>query len=143
MKVVNDYPSVVTMERIYFDKLEFQREDVILSDELNVSFNKSIEKLPEETPKYRVTLQCTIEERSHKSLRIFVSMVGIFECVSENPALLDTLVNENTVAIMFPFLRTQVSLISTQPDMPPVILPAMNINSLSKDINESPNQAKT
>lgn len=143
MKVVNDYPSVVTMERIYFDKLEFQREDVILSDELNVSFNKSIEKLLEEPPKYRVTLQCTIEERSHKSLRIFVSMVGIFECVSENPALLDTLVNENTVAIMFPFLRTQVSLISTQPDMPPVILPAMNINSLSKDIKESPDLTKT
>ena len=38
----------------------------------------------------------------------------------------------NAVAIMFPFLRSQISLLTTQPDMIPVVLPAININKLLK-----------
>lgn len=140
MKIVNNYPAVVTMDKIYFDKLEFQREENILSDELNVNFKKSVDELAGQNNKYSVILQCTIEDQTHHSLRIFASMVGIFECHSEDPGLLDTLINENTVAIMFPFLRSQISLMTTQPDMSPVILPPMNINNLLSGIDR-PNKS--
>lgn len=134
MRIVNNYQSIVTMDKIYFDRLEFQREKEILSDELSVKFEKSVDAM-EGNNKYRVILQCTIEDKKYNSLRIFASMVGIFECHSEDPGLLNTLINENTIAIMFPFLRSQISLLTTQPDMSPVILPPMNINSLLSELD--------
>ena len=130
MNVVNNYPSVVTMDKIYFNKLEFAREKDILANELNVKFESSVAPLEGVQGKYRAILQCIIEDPQYHSLHICVSMIGIFECKSDNPELLETLVNENTFAIMFPFLRSQISLMTTQPDMSPVIIPPMNITSV-------------
>ena len=42
----------------------------------------------------------------------------------------DALVKANTVAIIFPFIRSQISLLTTQPGMKPIIMPPININSI-------------
>ena len=34
--------------------------------------------------------------------------------------------NANTVAIKFPFIRSQVTLLTSQPGMTPIVLPAIN-----------------
>ena len=39
----------------------------------------------------------------------------------------DVLIRQNAVAILFPYLRSQVSLLTTQPGVEPVILPPLNI----------------
>ena len=36
------------------------------------------------------------------------------------------IIKKNTVAIMFPFVRSQISLLTTQPDMVPIVLPPIN-----------------
>lgn len=38
------------------------------------------------------------------------------------------------VAIMFPYMRSQVSLMTAQPNLKPVMLPPFNINSLLKEL---------
>ena len=40
----------------------------------------------------------------------------------------------NTVAIMFPFVRSQVSLLTTQPGMTPILLQPINIDALVQNI---------
>ena len=57
---------------------------------------------------------------------------------------LDGLVDEyerilkaNTVAIMFPYIRSQISLLTTQPGLHPVMLPPMNINALLDSTEEA------
>ena len=37
-----------------------------------------------------------------------------------------TIIEKNTIAIMFPFVRSQVSLLTTQPNMVPIVLPPIN-----------------
>ena len=39
---------------------------------------------------------------------------------------------KNAIAIMFPFLRSQVTLVTSQPNFRPIILPIININNLVK-----------
>ncbi len=39
-------------------------------------------------------------------------------------------INKNTIAIMFPFIRSQVTLLTSQPNMCPVILPTINTSNL-------------
>lgn len=38
-----------------------------------------------------------------------------------------TLIERNTIAIMFPYLRSYVSTLTTQPGMAPIVLPPMNV----------------
>lgn len=38
----------------------------------------------------------------------------------------EAIINANTVAIMFPFFRSQVTLLTSQPGMTPIVLPAIN-----------------
>lgn len=45
---------------------------------------------------------------------------------TNDPIKEKTLINANTVAIMFPFIRSQVSLMTTQPGMSPIVLPPIN-----------------
>lgn len=42
----------------------------------------------------------------------------------------EVIVTKNTMAILFPFLRSQVTLMTAQPDMVPIVLPLININAL-------------
>lgn len=39
----------------------------------------------------------------------------------------------NTIAILFPYLRSQLTLLTSQPEFEPIILPIMNINALMND----------
>ena len=43
------------------------------------------------------------------------------------------MLEKNTLAIMFPYLRSYISIITTQPGMNPIVLPAMNIIALVND----------
>ena len=66
------------------------------------------------------------------SVHINLETVGVFTVdnngISEN--LSEQLIKVNTVAIMFPFIRSQISLLTTQPGLTPVMLPPININAL-------------
>ena len=42
----------------------------------------------------------------------------------------NSLVVKNSVAIMMPYLRSQVSLVTAQPEVECVVLPAFNINKM-------------
>ena len=62
---------------------------------------------------------------------IYVNVKGrsIFSTKQENKDLLE----KNTIAIMFPYIRSYISSITTQPGMAPIVLPAMNIVAMIND----------
>lgn len=66
--------------------------------------------------------------------------IGLFkvEQVDIEENIYDQLVKTNTVAIMFPYIRSQVSLLTTQPGIQPIMIPPMNINVLLEDNQQSP-----
>ena len=43
------------------------------------------------------------------------------------------MLEKNTIAIMFPYIRSYISSITTQPGMSPIVLPAMNIVAMVND----------
>ena len=45
--------------------------------------------------------------------------------IFENP-----LIKQNTVAIMFPFIRSEITLLTSQPGMSPIVIPPLNIKKL-------------
>ena len=51
----------------------------------------------------------------------------------------DVIVRQNSVAIIFPYLRSQVSLITAQPEMEPVVLRPVNIAQMVEDAMKTEN----
>jgi len=66
-------------------------------------------------------------------LEVVVS--GIFELHAElEKTQKEIIVTKNTLAILFPYLRAQVTMMTSQPDVEPVVIPAININLLLQNL---------
>lgn len=91
-------------------------------------FNKDILKIDEELYQINLGISISSSEDNPLPFNIEIEMVGEFEiCLQdENEILKDTLLNENAVAIMFPFLRSAVASLTTLANIPPLILPVTN-----------------
>lgn len=129
-QVQTDYKSALQMDNIFCNEIRVNRSvNHVISDSLKMQIHKNI-KYEDDFKKSMVTLKIKIFDENG-SINVEVSMVGIFKF--EQPidtAFAKSIMAKNTVAIMFPYLRSQVSLVTTQPDMSPIVIPAININAL-------------
>lgn len=127
MKVKSKYESSLVLEKIEIIESTFRKKSVTLEDlELGVQFEHQLTKLDQE--QYEVFLSTTVSDVNET---IYVNVKGrsIFSTKQENKDLLE----KNTIAIMFPYIRSYISSITTQPGMAPIVLPAMNIVAMIND----------
>lgn len=124
---INSIKSNVCMENFYFSECSVTREPEIKDGNLNMELNHESEKLEEH--KYRITLSF-IAFKDSNDLNVKVVAKAIFSYNSDNYDNEDDIIKKNTVAIMFPFIRSQVSLMTSQPNMKPVVIPAINATKL-------------
>ena len=118
--------SVLKLNKIVFDKIEFNRLGFKNDKELEFEIQSNISQRSE-TEIYKVTLVLKGKKPEEYTLS------GFFSVESENEltdALKNSLVVKNSVAIMMPYLRSQVSLVTAQPEVECVVLPAFNINKM-------------
>lgn len=78
-----------------------------------------------------VRVSVTAELRSEPdSLHLMLSAEAVFLLDGDGDIFENPLIQRNTVAIMFPFIRSEITLLTSQPGMVPVVVPALNINKL-------------
>ena len=126
--------SCMQFEGYRFDAIHFeltQGIDQNATYELSPSFTKIVS---EQNDRIEVQLSMSIESTSDNpspfSLRIAMTGKFVLTMVQEDAKMHKQLVNENTVAIMFPFLRSAVSTLTTTANCPPLILPVINLSTL-------------
>lgn len=131
---MNSTGCKIQMLDLYFSRYSFNhirgKEDV----EYNTSFKIEYAINSGDDTKIKVTID-TIITNSSETIELNLQTVGIFQ-IEKNDIDDETyehLVKANTVAIVFPFIRSQVSLLTTQPGMMPIIIPPININALIAD----------
>lgn len=128
--------SVVKLERLYFDSIQFHRSaDDISGGSLALQFARSYD-FNEDHTKCTVNLVCHIKDNEKERISIDVSICGIFACSDGPLARRDELLKKNTLAILFPYLRSQVSLVTAQPGLSPIVLPPVNIESVFANSEE-------
>lgn len=130
--------SVLNLDGMAFDEIQYKRD---IEGELSTDYEMNFKRIVKENHDgvhYAVTLIANIWS-ADKKVTMKVSLTGFFSCVCDDQNLKNTLINDNTVAILFPYLRSQVSLVSTQPYIPPIVIPPVNIVSMFKD---SPEEAE-
>lgn len=121
---INKIASDLRMENFYFAECLIKRNPNVENGRLSIDLSKDICKL--ENDRYTVTLTLNIE-KDNEDLCVKVVAVATFSIDNNNNSeLIGTIIETNTVAIMFPFIRSQVSLLTTQPGMMPIVLPPIN-----------------
>lgn len=131
MQITNPYQSVLKLENLLILNSSFHRcEEEIRDLKLQLGIERSIEEISPQT-QYKVSLTLHLGD-SDDNLAVSVECVGTFSIENFSDK---TIIEKNAVAIMFPYIRSYVSTISTQPGMTPIVIPAININSLFDEDN--------
>ena len=123
-KTVN---SVLSLDKLVFDKIEFKRSGMKNDNEIEFNLQVLINKKQNEEI-YRVTLILTGNKEKEYALEIALSGYFSFDTSEElDVEMKNTMINQNAVAILMPYVRSQVSLLTAQPEVECVVLPPFNI----------------
>ena len=121
MNIATNYESPLVLKNIMITEGTFKRSEDSLEDvELQVNVYHNVNQISDR--EYKIILELSVADPQGK-LSVFVKGMAIFETEQKTR----TLIERNTLAIMFPYFRSYVSTLTTQPGMMPIVLPAMNI----------------
>ena len=126
MKNIN---SILTLQNLVFDKIEFDRKG--FKNEEEIEFELQIQIGVGDDSAHRVTLVLKGEKKGEYS--IVISLSGFFKIEKQGEAddkTVQHLINKNAVAIMMPYLRSELTLLTAQPNTDSVVLPPFNINAM-------------
>ena len=114
------------------EEFQFDRDVTI---ELHPEFTRNIRKIDNNNALVNLIF-CIKDENSNLPFSIEVDIEGLFHLENwEHPELVSLMVT-NSVAILFPYLRSLVSVITANANISPYVIPVMNINALF-DRNET------
>lgn len=122
--------SILILDKLVFDKIEFKRTGMRNESEIEFNLQAVINKKKDEEI-YRVTLM--LSGNKEKEYTIEIALSGYFsfeENEKTDEELKQSLINQNAIAIIMPYLRSQVSLITAQPEVDCVVLPPFNITKM-------------
>ena len=134
MKIKESSISPLSMTDMVFEEIYFKRTaKVSFEASLSVDFSHRSEEISKNDTK--ITLICHIRHpENHFEARLVQSAIFTIDANNE---MRDSLLGANAMAIMFPFMRSQLTLLTAQPNFPTVILPVLNINNIVNDADES------
>ena len=122
-----------------FDKVEIDLSHH-KSDELSVSFD--IQGVyTQEIAQYELTFSVKVGHNDEDMPFAKVQCKGIFEF--ENVSNLNDIPDffyTNSIAILFPYVRAYLSLVTTQANVPGIILPTYNLSDLKDELRKNTTQ---
>lgn len=130
MKNNKSVESVLRLNRLLFDKIEFNRLGFRNDSKLELEIQSNISQR-KNAEIYKVTL--ILKGKKPDEYTFEISLSGFFSLETDcqlTEELKNSLITKNSVAILMPYLRSEVSLLTAQPDMECVVLPALNINNM-------------
>lgn len=121
--------SLLLLQKLVYERIEFERKGFKNEKELVFKIQVQINKRAEK--EYKVTL--IFEGDKEEEYHFLISLSGFFAIDSKEPLSdkkEEELVSRNAVAILMPYLRSEVTLLTAQPDTDSVVLPPFNINKM-------------
>lgn len=121
--------SALILQRMVFDKIVFER--IGFKNEKELKFDLQVQIGTNEEKIYKVTL--VLNGNKQEEYNLSISLSGYFTIdTTENleDKFIQDLINRNAVAILMPYLRSELTLLTAQPEMESVVLPPFNINKM-------------
>ena len=118
--------SKLQLLKLCFDKLEFVRLGEKNESKLEQKLSAQISGIGDD--KYKVTLE--LKANKEKEYEIVIVIRGVFRFMSDSgfdDNAKKEIIKKNTVAIMMPYVRSQLTLMTAQPNVDTVVMPPLNI----------------
>ena len=124
-----DVVSDLKMLDFYFSDITFNNKRIIANSLAKVSYN--VENHPNEDGSRRVEVVVTVESEDC-GIYLQVKAIGIFDATAiiGDPEKRDFMERIGPLTTMFPLIRTQIMLFTTQPGMSQLILPPIDAYKL-------------
>ena len=104
--------------------------------QITPKFDREVTKINENT--FLMSLSVSIDDNENKiPFFMDIQISGKFEFTEWENAKLNMLAIGNATSVLYPYLRALVTTISSNANVPPYILPIMNINHLFKKKNQN------
>lgn len=127
------FNSILSLDKLVFDRIEFKRNGMKNDSEIEFNLQVLINKKQNEEI-YKVTLILAGNKEKEYTLEIALSGYFTFNDSEDlNVEMKNTMINQNAVAILMPYVRSQVSLLTAQPEVECVVLPPFNIVQMMKN----------
>ncbi|MDD6881000.1 MAG: Preprotein translocase subunit SecB [Firmicutes bacterium] len=126
---MGNFNSSLTLQKMVFDRIEFDRKGFRNTEELK--FELQVQIGLGEDSMYKVTL--VLSGTKQDEYNIVISLSGFFKVEGQEDLgdkMVQDLINKNAVAILMPYLRSELTLLTAQPDTDSVVLPPFNINKM-------------
>ena len=123
-----DNSCVLKLAHIVFDEITFQRENFQTSSDLNLEFGFNFESGEDGNFIARIR----VAGNKENEYKFVVRASGYFN-TSESDKDGQTILYQNAVAIIFPYIRSQITLLTAQPEVDPVVLQPFNIAQMVED----------
>ena len=125
MQIKEQAQSALRMSNIFFQEVHLETSGKKTTDINNVQVGFKAEEPIISEKSLRVGLHCRVEIKDVMELHLL--LIGVFE--ADDKEFLQRMV-PNAIAIIFPYMRSQVTLMTAQPNLPSIVLPPININAL-------------
>ncbi len=128
MQIKGNTQSALRLSNIFFKEvhMETSGKKIANSNDVHVAFKVDNPVITDENLKVRMHCKVEIED----ALNLYLLLIGEFQ--SNDKTFLKRMV-PNAIAIIFPYMRSQVTLMTAQPNLPPIVLPPININALLEE----------
>lgn len=126
---MGNFNSMLTLQKMVFDRIEFDRKGFKNTQKLKFELQVQIGLGENDTYKVTLVLNGTKQDEYH----IVISLSGFFKIEGQEKLedkMVQDLINKNAVAILMPYLRSELTLLTAQPDTDSVVLPPFNINKM-------------
>lgn len=130
MQSLDNMYSVLKLDRLVFDKIEFKRLGFKNDEEVELELQSSISQ-KQGAEIYKITL--IVNGNKPKEYSFEISLTGFFTVEYDKTVTQEVkadLISKNAIAILMPYLRSEVSLLTAQPEVDCLVLPAFNVNKM-------------
>ena len=135
--IISKSKSVLVSKKIYVENMSFERAEgnATLVKFSQSAVDKNIQQIEENI--FRCKLSVKMSDNNDEA-KLEVTVVGIFEIHADIPEeTKEVIVAKNTMSILFPYVRSQITLLTSHPEVVPVVLPPVNINALLENLKDN------
>lgn len=136
------YDSILKMRHLRFSDISFRATGPENANNPSIIFSHKQGILKNASGWRLVNLGVEIKKKN--SYKLSITLAAEFFVDQEKESLPDdvveTLYQENAIAILFPYLRSEVTLLTSQPGIEAICLPAMNIVAMFGEHDEGENE---
>ena len=133
MKDLDAAKSILRLDNLYIDHIDFNSTGKVSPSDIDPSMQMEVNITGLSHTSFSAKIVLHIECEDFYKLNL--STTGIFS-IESGITEENLFYQDNAVAIMFPYLRSQITLLTTQPNMKPIVLPPINIHAMLSNNSE-------